>query len=251
MLDNLADDKYVMILINSFGPSQVIAALRGFNNYLIDHRKYPNELKRALKIVSDYHVDVLKYVCNNQMKPDGVWITDDLGEQNGPFFSAKTFEEFYEESYRNIIDSAHELGIDVHLHCCGKIDPLLKPLIEWGLDSIELDSPRMSGYNDLKPYKGKIMFWGCVNIQSIYTHGSPEEVEREVWHMIRNLGTKEGGFGAYYYPQPKVIRVSRKNVRAFNRGLEKYGVYSKIPDHWWEYPVSREWDSSVVPPLPD
>jgi hypothetical protein len=49
----------------------------------------------------------------------------------------------------------------------------------------------MSGYNDLKEYRGKIMFWGCVNIQSIYIHGTPEEVEREVWHMVRNLGTPD------------------------------------------------------------
>ena len=44
-------------------------------------------------------------------------------------------------------------------------------MIKWGLDAIELDSPRMSGYPDLKPYRGKIMFWGCVNIQSIYVTG--------------------------------------------------------------------------------
>ena len=122
--------------------------------------------------------------------------------------------------------------------------------MDWGLDAIEFDSPRMSGYNDLKEYRGKIMFWGCVNIQSIYTHGTPEEVEREVWHMIRNLGTKDGGFGAYFYPQPKVIRVSRKNIKAFGKGLEKYGTYSNIPSKWWNYPTVDLWNDSKVPPLP-
>jgi hypothetical protein len=123
-------------------------------------------------------------------------------------------------------------------------------LIEWGLDAIELDSPRMSGYVDLRPYRGKIMFWGCVNIQSIYTLGTPEEVEREVWHMVRNLGTENGGFGAYLYPQPKDIRTKRANIRAFKKGVKKYGVYSEIPAHWWDYPITDLWEDSVVPPLP-
>jgi uroporphyrinogen decarboxylase len=250
MMSHPIDDKYVMLLFNCFGPSQIVAAMRGFNTYLIDHRRHPLKLKRALKAVADYHVDVLKYVCKHNMKPDGIWLVDDLGEQSGPFFSPKLFEEFYKESYCMIIDGAHQLGVDVHLHCCGKIDPLLEPLIKWGLDAIELDSPRMSGYTDLRPYRGKIMYWGCVNIQSIYTQGTPEEIEREVWHMIRNLGTREGGFGAYFYPQPKDIRAPRKNIKAFERGLEKYGIYSNIPENWWEAPIINDWDNYTVPTLP-
>jgi len=250
LLGNLNDEKYTILLFNCFGPSQVVAAMRGFDRYLIDHRKYPVELKKALKVVADYHVDVLKYAKKCDVHPDGIWLVDDLGEQNGPFFSPKMFEKFYEESYRTIFDGAHDLGVDVHLHCCGKIDPLIEPLIKWGLDAIELDSPRMSGYTDLSPYRGRIMMWGCVNIQSVYTLGTPDEVEREVWHMIRNLGSKDGGFGAYFYPTPRDIKAPRKNIKAFERGLKKFGDYSDIPSHWWDYPTEDNWDDFEVPPLP-
>ena len=67
---------------------------------------------------------------------------------------------------------------------------------------------------------------------------------------MRNLGTKEGGFGAYFYPQPKDIRAPRKNIKAFQRGIEKFGEYAKIPSHWWDYPVSEEWKDNEVPDLP-
>lgn len=244
------NDRYFTLNLVSHGPSQVVAAMRGFNTYLIDHKKHPKELKRALQVVADYHVDIMRYSQKYGLKADGIWVVDDLGEQKGPFFSARTFNNLYEDSYRTIIDEAHNLDLDVHLHCCGKIDPLLEPLIKWGLDAIELDSPRMSGYNDLRPYRGKIMFWGCVNIQSIYTQGTPDEVEREVWHMMRNLGTKNGGFGAYFYPTPRDIRASRKNIKAFKQGLKRFGTYEKIPDHWWNAPISEEWENDKVPPLP-
>lgn len=243
-------DKYFTLNLISHGPSQVVAAMRGFNTYLIDHKRHPDELKRALQEVADYHVEIMRYSKKYGLKANGIWLVDDLGEQKGPFFSAHTFEKLYEDSYRTIIDGAHDFGLDVHLHCCGKIDPLLEPLIKWGLDAIELDSPRMSGYNDLKPYRGKIMFWGCVNIQSIYTQGSPEEVEREVWHMIRNLGTRDGGFGAYFYDTPKDIRAPRKNIKAFREGLKLFGTYEEIPDHWWDAPISNVWEDNKVPPLP-
>jgi len=248
--ENIKEEKYFTLHLNCHGPSQIVAAMRGFNRFLIDHKKYPEELKRALQVVADYHVEVLNYAMKYNLKPDAIWLVDDLGEQKGPFFSPHTFEKLYEDAYRTIIDKAHERGIEVHLHCCGKIDPLLEPLIKWGLDAIELDSPRMSGYPDLKPYRGKIMFWGCVNIQSIYTQGMPDEVEREVWHMIRNLGTKDGGYGAYFYDDIKDIRAPRKNIKAFERGLKQFGVYSEIPNHWWDAPVVEEWKDDVVPPLP-
>ena len=68
--------------------------------------------------------------------------------------------------------------------------------------------------------------------------------------MMRNLGTKHGGFGAYFYTEPNVLKTPTKNIKAFKRGLKKYGVYSQIPEHWWDYPVEDEWDDNIVPPLP-
>jgi hypothetical protein len=92
--------------------------------------------------------------------------------------------------------------------------------------------------------------WGCVNIQSFYTQGTPEECEREVWHMVRNLGNRKGGFGAYFYPQTDHIQAPEPNINAFNKGLEKYSVYEKIPEHWWTDPVINKWKDNEVPPLP-
>lgn len=42
--------------------------------------------------------------------------------------------------------------------------------------------------------------------------------------------------------------VSKENVKAFMNGLKKFGEYSKVPNHWWTYPVPEEWKDDVVPP---
>ncbi|MBD3255832.1 MAG: hypothetical protein GF383_12115 [Candidatus Lokiarchaeota archaeon] len=232
------------------GPCHIAANMRGFSNFLIDHRKNKSKLRQLLDFLSEQFLKLEDMWLKNIKNLHGFIIYDDLGEQNGPFFSPKTFDEFYKTVYKRLIENAHKHGCDFHLHCCGKIDPLLPYLIEWGLDAIELDSPRMTGYNELKPFRGKLMFWGCVNAQSIYPKGSPKECEREVWHMIRNLGTPKGGYGAYFYPQVDHIQVPRENINAFKRGLRKFGAYSKIPAQWWDHPVEEDWKDNSVPSLP-
>ncbi|TFG28251.1 MAG: hypothetical protein EU532_05660 [Promethearchaeota archaeon] len=242
-------NKYRMCSLD-MGPFHLATNIRGFNDLLMDHRRNKENLGKLLNYLTENLVQFQKAWVKNGAKPHGFVLYDDLGEQGGPFFSSKIFEEFYKPAYYRLIENAHELGCDFHLHCCGKIDPLLPLLIEWGLDAVELDSPRMTGYPALKQFRGDLMIWGCVNAQSIYTRGTPEQCEREVWHMVRNLGTPEGGFGAYFYPQEDHIQVPKDNVVSFMNGLKKYGKYAKIPAHWWTYPIPEEWQYNEVPPLP-
>jgi len=242
--------KYRVYLLGHMGPSHTASMMRGFSQYLIDHVKHSSELQRLLGHLTEFYVACIENWVKYGAEPHGFMLVDDLGEQTGPFFSPRIFKQFYEPVYRSIFEKAHEHGCEMHLHCCGKVDKLLPLLIEWGLDAIEFDSPRMSGYTDLRPYRGKIMFWGGVNIQSIYVNGTPDEVRREIWHMMRNLGTENGGFGVYPYPQPYHIQAPIENRKALLDGLKEFGDYSKIPKHWWNYPVQKEWDMHTVPSLP-
>ncbi|MFX1452188.1 MAG: uroporphyrinogen decarboxylase family protein [Promethearchaeota archaeon] len=246
-------EKYRMALLGPFAPQWLASNMRGFENFMVDHALNPKKLEYLFEYLTDWFVKNMKCwikYTDNGDKPHGFLIYDDLGTQDGPFISPKMFEKFYKPVYQTLYEAAHDLGCEFHQHTCGKIDRLIPYFIDWKLDALEFDSPRMSGYTDLKPYRGKIMFWGCVNIQTIYPNGTPEECEREVWHMMRNLGTRYGGFGAYLYPEPEQLGAPPANVRAFTRGLKKYGDYSKIPHHWWDYPTVEVWKDDVVPPLP-
>jgi len=241
---------YRMALLGPYAPLMVAMNMRGFSNFLADHHRNPEKIKYLLAHITDYFVKNMKMWVKYGGKPDGFMIFDDLGTQDRPFMRPKLFEKIYEPVYRTLYETAHELKCEFHHHSCGKIDKIMPILMDWDLDAIEFDSPRMPGYRDLRPFRGKIMMWGCVNIQSIYTQGTPEECEREVWHMVRNLGTSEGGFGAYFYPQPYHIQAPKENIRAFKKGMRNYANYSKIPPHWWTYPTTENWENSIVPPLP-
>ncbi|MBD3255779.1 MAG: hypothetical protein GF383_11850 [Candidatus Lokiarchaeota archaeon] len=246
----VAKRKYRICMLGHLGPMQTGMNMRGFTTFLIDHRKHPDKIREFNEFIIDWMIQNMDAWIKYGADPHGFLLVEDLGTQNGPFLGPKMFREFYEPVYSKLCDAAHERGCELHQHCCGKVDPIIPTLIDCGLDSLEFDAPRMTGYPDLKQFRGKIMFWGCVDIQTIYPNGTPEDCEREVWHMMRNLGTSEGGYGAYFYAEPHVLNIPKENIKAFNKGLKKYGRYSKIPSKWWDYPLVEKWPTNIVPPLP-
>ncbi|MHA1744448.1 MAG: uroporphyrinogen decarboxylase family protein [Promethearchaeota archaeon] len=223
------------------GPFSIAANMRGFAHFLADHIRNPKKVTYLLDQIVEYFITVMK-IWKSTGDVHGFMIYDDLGEQDRPYMSVKMFDKFYENVYGRLYSAAHDLGCEFHHHSCGKVVKLIPSLIKWGVDALEFDSPRMNGYLELEPYRGKIMFWGCVNIQSIYPKGTVDEVSREVRCMIRNLGTSSGGFGAYFYDNWKDIEVPKANTRAFKNGLKKYGIYAKIPPTWWtrSFPETKE-----------
>jgi len=146
--DTMGNDKYHMALLD-LGPLHIAANMRGFTDFLSDHRRNKKELKYLLEYIANHIIQYQRMYVKFGANPHGFIMYEDFGTQQGPFFSPRLFKDFYESVYRRIIDSAHELGCEFHMHSCGKIDPLIPVLIDWGLDAIELDSPRMTGYPSL------------------------------------------------------------------------------------------------------
>ncbi|NVM54580.1 MAG: hypothetical protein HWN66_12825 [Candidatus Helarchaeota archaeon] len=196
---------------------------RGFTNLLIDYLRNPKQVHHLIKKITDIFMTNIEMWL--QYNPDGFFIYDDLGTQSGLFFSPEIFKKYYADPYKEIINYLHDHDYAFHLHSCGNIGELIPTLIDIGVDSIELDSPHQTGIERLLEFRGKIPFWACVDIQSVYPKGSPEEVEQEVIKMIQTFSTQEGGYLAYFYPQPKAINIPKVNIQAFHKALKKWGKY--------------------------
>ncbi|MCP4603267.1 MAG: hypothetical protein GY847_22590 [Proteobacteria bacterium] len=226
----LARNRYRMCILGFQGPFTMASAIRGFSEFMTDFAYYPDEVKKLLNHLTDFYLNSARAWVKFGAKPHGFIIYDDLGTQDNSFISPSMFADFFEPVFKKIIDAVHDMGCELHLHSCGKIDPLIPVFLDWGLDALELDAPRMIGYEDMEKFRDKIMKWGCIDIQRLYTQASPEECQKEVRDMIKFMGTPNGGFGAYFYPQTYHIGVPKANVKAFKKGLKKYGDYSSLPD---------------------
>jgi uroporphyrinogen-III decarboxylase len=81
------------------------------------------------------------------------------------------------------------------LHSCGNIEKLLPRFIEMGLDVIHpIQKYAMDETAVIHAYGGKIAFWAGFDVQRIIPYGTPDEVRREVRHLMDTYARPDGRF---------------------------------------------------------
>jgi uroporphyrinogen decarboxylase len=82
------------------------------------------------------------------------------------------------------------------LHSCGCIRELITDLIDAGVDILDTLQPELAGMDPAelkKTYGDKISFHGTISTAGVLTHGSTEDVKKEVKDRI-GIMAKGGGF---------------------------------------------------------
>ncbi len=112
---------------------------------------YLNNLEKWLGAVGPY-IDIILFGG------------EDLGGQNGPLFSPEMYREFYKPYHSRLWKRAKELAdVEVQLHSCGGIWPILDDLIEAGMDAmnpVQITSVGMNTSELKKSFGGKLTLWG-------------------------------------------------------------------------------------------
>jgi uroporphyrinogen decarboxylase len=115
---------------------------------------------------------------------------DDLGGQNGPLMSPEMYRRYYKPWHAKLWGRAKELApnVNIHLHCCGGIEPLIDDLIEAGLESsnpVQITCGGMDPRHLKRTYGDRFTFWGggC-DTRHVLPHGTPEEVRQNVTELV-------------------------------------------------------------------
>jgi len=122
---------------------------------------------------------------------------DDLGTNNGPFFSAETYNEFFKPRHKMLCDYVKaNSSMHTMLHCCGGIYELIPELIEAGfeiLNPVQINAVNMEPERLKHEFGNDITFWGggC-DTRSILNRATPQEVKK---HVLKNLETFSNGGG--------------------------------------------------------
>jgi len=167
-------------------------SLRGMTNALTDPAFYPDETHRLFRAMTDFYKRVIERSAT-ELKLDGMFTSDDLGTQRGPFFSLDTFREFYKPYYKEVIDTAHDNGMHFWLHTCGNIELFMEDFIEIGLDVIHpiqkytMDEKAIAGR-----YQDRICIWSGFDVQQTIPWGTPEEVRKEVRFLLDTYDRTDG-----------------------------------------------------------
>jgi len=158
----------------------------------------------------------------------GFGFTDDWGSEQATFVSPRMWCDFFQPRYAAIFEAAHAQGWDVWMHSCGKVNEIIGPLIEIGLDVINLQQPRALGIEEIGgQFAGKICFESLCDIQATLPFRGAEEIEEEARLLLERWGTPHGGFILSDYGDGEAIGVPLWKKEAMLAAFRAYDPYRK------------------------
>lgn len=194
--------------------------LRGYEEAMIDFAEEPAELQTMIDIVRDYNAaEATRIVA--QHRPDILYYGDDLGTQTSLPISPAKWRKYIKPALATIYKPAKDAGVAVFMHTDGHIVPIIKDLLEIGVDVIN-PQYRANGLDSLvAECKGKV----CVNLdldRQLFPFASPEEIDLHVLECVKAMGAPEGGLWLIAECAPDV---PLENIEAICSAFEKYSIY--------------------------
>ena len=181
--------------------------------YLVErrHRFYMEHIERTL-VAGKGRIDMV--LCG-----------DDLGSQRGPLISPATFDQLFAPKKKEFFDMVHAHGAKVTHHCCGSSRVLIPRFIDCGMDSLQTIQAQAAGmdpYGLKADFGDRITLHGAVDVQGWLQRVTPTEIEREVNHLMDEVGS-DGGFiiAPSHFIQPDT---PLENVLAFYKTVQKRRV---------------------------
>jgi uroporphyrinogen decarboxylase len=126
-----------------------------------------------------------------------VFISDDIASQKSLLISPRLWQTHLQPRLKRWCDLIHAHGLKVFYHTDGAARPLLKPILDCGVDvlnPIQHACPGMDLTELKHEFGSRVIFHGGVDNQSILPHGTVAQVRAEVENCLRTLGANREGF---------------------------------------------------------
>ena len=209
-------DKALFFLTRGgLAPVMLCMGFDHFSYMLYDDKQF---VKDMLARYFDWVVEVAKRAT--QLGFDAFVTADDCAFKGGLMFSPQTYRELVAPHYARLREV---LNIPWIFHSDGDISEVVPILIENGVNGVHpFENKAVDIRAAKKKFGGDICILGNVDID-LLAGATPEQVEREVYELIRDLGPGGGyivvsGNSLAAYLQPE-------NVRAYTSAVHKYGQY--------------------------
>ena len=113
------------------------AALRGIENWFLDHVLEKENLYRLLDRIVEARLTIIDHY--HAAGVDGVITWDDMGTDKRAFVSPALFGEIYFPRYKRTNETLHERGMHFMHHCCGQVRDYMDLFVQGGCDVLQLD----------------------------------------------------------------------------------------------------------------
>jgi hypothetical protein len=160
--------------------------LRTVEGYMMDMAADPDELKRLHSKILPVFESCIRVAA--EAGADAIFYCEDMGTQNDLLFSPEMWDEYFSEMYRRLFAMAHESGLKVIQHSCGKNDKILERLLRAGVNCFQFDQPTIYDPAFLVPLLKKYMagLYSPIDIQKILPTGDRKVIEEGVDFMFKH-----------------------------------------------------------------
>ena len=140
--------------------------------------------------------------------------------------SPAMWREMFKPEFRALAGRAHEHGMFVLMHSCGKMTAVIEDLIECGVNCLQFDQPRLHGIEYLaEHFGGRVAFWCPVDIQRTLQTRDAGLIRAEARLLVGKLGGLGGGFVAGYYGSNGAIGLTPDVQDIACKAFMEFGTY--------------------------
>ena len=203
-----SDEKYIVTSIFML-LFERMHALHGFENTLIDLMAERERIEMLADQIVEFNLGVIDNIARRF--PDqihGFTFTDDWGTQQALIVKPQLWQDFFKPRYKRLFDAMHAAGWHVWMHSCGKINAILDPLIEIGVNVVNLQQPRALGIEDVgAEFRGRLCFETLCDIQHTLPSEDPDAIRDEAALLLEHWAAPSGGFILSDYGDGRAIGV--------------------------------------------
>ena len=161
---------------------------------MMDSVAEPDFYAELLDLLTESRLSMVEQCAD--VPADAIMFGDDWGDQRGVILGPELWRKFIKPRWAKIYDAVHAQGKIVISHSCGSVGDIIPDMIEIGLDvfeSVQPEPAKMNPYELKKKYGDKLTFWGTLGSQSTVHFCTPQQIQDEIQHLIKEMG-KGGGF---------------------------------------------------------
>lgn len=170
-------------------PFEQLQFIRGTSELYMDLVDMPAEMERFIKQMHAFYCELLEEWGKTEV--DALRIMDDWGSQNTLLISPDMWKKIFRPMYQDYIDIAKRYHKKMYMHSDGNTLQIIPELIDLGLDALNAQIFCI-GVEKLKPYAGKMTFWGEIDRQHLLVDGKVEDIRNAVT-LVKETLWKDGG----------------------------------------------------------